>query len=980
MSKILKRIIATAAATALTLAVTAALAGCNGMISIENAEKTLYELGLTDYESEAALTADFDKSVTRERAIDAAVRLTGMVMENYATNEDELKRAFLYYSDADEVSEKYYRNVGIGAKKRITDDGNAEAMRPQAAATGEEIKYVFAAALGYSPDKNGADAFYKGVSLPSELKEALKGESVTVKDFLSVSAYVLAGHFENGDTVVEKLIYQLVVDENEAYRRGLAADLFVKRLSVKTKKLSAISTDNINGCLSALYAADEIDDYVKDASFSGGNAASAKKSALSQTAKVRENCGAFFAKEAGAAPAVESKAVTVYGRETVASVLTEKAFSAIDENGVITLENGYYKMTFTAGESLLLTSYYNGEIGADMLTAESEGAFVSIETDDKTYFEKDMELKSYEVKADGLYATLWLAEKNLLLELSVKGDSSPKAIFSLSVKNESGDESHFTPVFPAFRRLEINENVSKQWYLYPQYGGIISNVDKIYNRGAPTLYGGGVTYPIMSLYSEDGGGLYIMPLYQFNVEKFFCFGKKDGAVDMSIAYNERTVKAGEKWEAAKVEVGVHAGDWYNAFSVYKDYLASWFTPITVDTLKGTVNLETAYSSMPSVPKRILSGWTPSLKVEELFKEADLLYGGYDVLHWFDWWNNLGDYQYTMGYGGVAEVREIADITHDNGKLFSLYTESVLANNYSDIALNTGLDIYRRDKNGNLYCNTYYDMVCLDYMLWQDHYVKVLTDMARSVPVNMIYMDQFGIHNETGCYAPGHNHGDVWCGLEGQIELAERLRGEYDAIRKGIAYGGEYPVIDYMSQYVNYVYTYNCCKWYTHHTSGIDLYAFLFPNLRLYALDLYQKGNEVFELIDDLKCTFFNGECRNCLENEAGDYEVVRKYTEIISANEDCFQGSDKTPLLKTDNGEFYVNRFVNAEKSKTIYTFLNRNSKDVKGVILPKPEGEVIYYDLWNNVRLTPVETESGIYLDVTVGTNDVGAVAVIVK
>jgi hypothetical protein len=146
------------------------------------------------------------------------------------------------------------------------------------------------------------------------------------------------------------------------------------------------------------------------------------------------------------------------------------------------------------------------------------------------------------------------------------------------------------------------------------------------------------------------------------------------------------------------------------------------------------------------------------------------------------------------------------------------------------------------------------------------------------------------------------------------------------------------------------------------------------------LNLYPGGEDVLESNADLICSFFNGEGRNNLKNESDNNELIRKYSSILLANEDCFRSENKTPLLNTDKEGFMVNKFVNEEDTKTIYTFLNQSGDKVEGIYLPKAEGDCLYFDLWNNRPLNPVETENGVYLDVTVLNNNTGAVAVIVK
>lgn len=960
------------------------LTGCKGETT--DMKTLMYRLGLTEYESLEKYEADAERLITREEVFDYAVRISGLVMETAGLSEKELKYDLVYYADSDEISEKYKRNVSIAAKKRLTDDGNADNLFPTASASGKDVKFTFAAALGFKPEENGENSFFKGVKLPSSLKSALKKETVSAADFLEICGYVLNGKFQSGEAVADKLVYQKVITEKAAYGNGLAGNLFAKRLSVKIEKLTATKVDGINNCLTAISICEDANEYISyAASYIGKAAKSAISKANKQIKRLESECETFFGKALPETPTVKQTAVTVGDKVAVASKITSSEFTAVKTDTEITLKNGFYTIVFGIENGITLKSFYNAETASEMLTEDSAGSLVKVEIGNQTFTEKEMKLIEASAAENGMKATLSIEEFNLLVKISVTGDSSEKLVFSLEIENGGSGDVELIPTFPNFKALKVAPTASESYYLYPKNGGVISNKNIKFSAHNDALYGAGVTFPVMSFYSENGGGIYMIPLYQFTTAKFLYFQKTGDTADMSISYYERKIKQGESFKAADVEVGIHAGDWYNALTAYKNYLSTWYEPIVIDTLDGTVTLETAYSTMPSVPLRILSGAQPSKKVLSLFKEADALYGGYEIFHWFDWWNNLGDYNFSTTYGGVSEVRNIANIAHDNGKLMSLYTESVLANDTSEIVIATNKDVYRRDKNGNLHCNLYYDVTCIDYMLWQDHYVDRLTNIAKQVPVDMIYMDQFGNHNDLCCYVEGHNHSDAYSGLEGQTELAIRLRKEYDKIREGIAYGGEYPVTDYISQYVNYVFTYNCCKWYINTTGkritpGIDLYTFLFPNVMLYSLNLYPGGEAVLESNADLICSFFNGAGRNNLVNESENYALIRKCSEILLANDDCFRSNNKTPLLNTDKEGFMVNKFVNEEDTKTVYTFLNRSGEKVEGIVLPKAEGDCLYYDLWNNRPLNPVETENGVYLDVTVLNNDTGAVAVIVK
>lgn len=974
----------------------------SGCSLFDNAAKgiTMFELGLATQTTKEDYNDSLNKEVSKEDAIIAILKVTSS-----GTNSTDFSPEFLEdnlskgITDIDAIDPLYKGRVAIAYKNGFLHIGSDKKLNPKGAISGSEVAYILYSALGYDIEPG------KLLEAPKLLKEvvpvkvSLDEGNIKGKDFYDLLFGILKSKNKKGKKLDELLVNMNSVNEKYAMALGFADDIFAKRIQSKVGELRNINIAGINEYMIALDSASKLEEYIENSKGKSAELKKALREAKRAISEKKAQLKSFIdnAKKISLAEG-QLSGINIYERSFVASGISKTAPTISQSADKVVIENAFSKYEFGTDQVLTLNSIINKEVGGEMLTGSSNGSLLSVKINGYTFTEKDFVLDNVSISkspAARMTALLKLNNSGIVVEVTVTVtlSDSPQADFDLSIKNLSDKEIKAEPTFPNLKGIKLGENASDDWYMYPRKGGIISKAPVNLKSEQTSVYGYSVTFPIMDLYDEkEGGGFYILSKEKFDELRFLLFQKTNNYTDMGIKYYTRNIKAGGEWKAATAALGVHPGDWYQAFKAYEEYKNSWYTPsYEIEWLKDTVQFKQVFSTYKTISNTELAP-KPSEQVEPIFKRGDTEYSGYQTLHWFDWMTNLGDYMFNGTYGGSAMVRLTAEATHNLGKTFSLYTEGILANTYSNIAKETNNDIYRKLQSGALYGTTEtYDITCTAAPVWQDHYVARLMQIANDIPLDCLYLDQYGNHTAAPCYSTTHNHEDNYCGLAGQIEAAKRIRESLDTIRPDIAIGGEYAVSDYLAQYMNYCFNYNSNLWYNG-TDGsgvkpyIDLYGFLFPNIRLFNLTIKIKnGVDWVEDAEAIGIAFFNGQGRwhdegyTIWDDKAK--QTVKTTMLAVNAFKHVFYGENKVPMLKTSNENVYVNKFSDEDSTKTVYNILNRTRDNVFGFIVEvENPDDYMYFDLLANKQLTPKKSGNQVQLDITVEMNGVGSIAIIKK
>ncbi len=140
------------------------------------------------------------------------------------------------------------------------------------------------------------------------------------------------------------------------------------------------------------------------------------------------------------------------------------------------------------------------------------------------------------------------------------------------------------------------------------------------------------------------------------------------------------------------------------------------------------------------------------------------------------------------------------------------------------------------------------------------------------------------------------------------------------------------------------------------TPGVSIYKWLEPQHQVNITNRW-----AIDKTFDLQWAFFNGVGYNAWENVWAVWnqiperyaEAIRRISAVYHAYPDSWSSKDWEPYIPVLQKNIYASKFPSA--GRTVYTFINRDSVEIKGkqISLPYHKGQT-YYDLWNGKMLKP--------------------------
>ena len=220
-------------------------------------------------------------------------------------------------------------------------------------------------------------------------------------------------------------------------------------------------------------------------------------------------------------------------------------------------------------------------------------------------------------------------------------------------------------------------------------------------------------------------------------------------------------------------------------------------------------------------------------------------------------------------------------------------------------------------------------------------------------------------------------------------LLERLR---EALPDDVALWSEYPVNDLGFQYLDGNIHYYCLYWHTHFSKHYDhldvapatapvplnICRYAFPDVKQF---IFLCG--VNNWSSDSKFPFFNGEAL-WIEGPPEWFEPetraeVRRCYVILHAHRDAFTSLKPEPLVPTETGGVWANRFP--VKGKTVYTLYNSRHRTVRGEVLRIPHRPgATYYDEWHQRPATARRQGNDAILSTVLGPHGAGCLVVLKK
>lgn len=648
------------------------------------------------------------------------------------------------------------------------------------------------------------------------------------------------------------------------------------------------------------------------------------------------------------------------------------------ENGIISVENSYYAVQIDTGSGVRLAKFINKLIGVPVIREDRVSDLFALDVDGRNIRSREFHVLSItemeQNERKGLRMVLASQSQEVHAEFEVWFDVGPEIDMSLTIKNVSERSLKLIPEAPSLLYMRIGENAENDLYFFPRKGGLISYTSVSLPHDVWTLYGQNVSTPFVSLADSDcDGGLYVIVKDTENEPKYFGFSKLHHAtLQVRYAYL-RILNPGESWALAPWSIGVNKGDWRTGFERYKDWLQTWYKRYTfAGWILDLFNLRNAFSRHHAIGTQLRN---KGAEMDAFIEEGEERFGGYDYIHWQDWWDNVGDYDVS------PELAQAVRIAKDHGIPIGLYMEGFLFAKNGNIVKTHGTAWEMRRADGGVYDHWPSHFACLSLEEWKSHLVDSAVRLVSELPIDGIYIDEFGFGVTNFCYRSEHNHPIPNRPLDEQVDILQRVRAALDSVRPGIALYIESPANDYVSQFVDAVFGYNVSldieQVPPYEPSYIDIYRFAFPEVKVFSI----ASGQFDEYLPGLKRAFFNGtgiwyaELNRRMSEEGAGF--IAKSTAVMRENRDALNGNKLQPLLPTMHPMILVNLFSGDDKQ--LYTFYNRGQVTYRGTALRIPYAEgTKFIDVWNECPAKVRVDGDSFLLDVDLYPEDVGAVVAV--
>ncbi len=315
-------------------------------------------------------------------------------------------------------------------------------------------------------------------------------------------------------------------------------------------------------------------------------------------------------------------------------------------------------------------------------------------------------------------------------------------------------------------------------------------------------------------------------------------------------------------------------------------------------------------------------------------------------------------------GGAGVLRAAIRQTQGEGIHVALYTIPDRVAKISRVGKDLGPKIAQMKADGTLQQDERCWYVCIGEKQWQDRYVAALKRVQKETGADAIYVDVFGYTRGYTCYSKAHGHEVPMNVNKVCNQLIRRLRQE---LPEGVAIWSEFLLPDVNSQFTSGNITYYFLTLHEYMVPSYDLpdrapsftplaqsvHRFVFPHVKQFGFPV---GFESGPSSHELRFLFFNGEGIDdvgWLLYDSRDLVRVRNWLGIQREFADCFASLRPEPLVSTEAGEVYANRFPG--DGRTAWTLFNARFATYRGPVLSVDHrpGDA-YYDAWNHKPLRP--------------------------
>lgn len=537
-------------------------------------------------------------------------------------------------------------------------------------------------------------------------------------------------------------------------------------------------------------------------------------------------------------------------------------------------------------------------------------------------------------------------------------------------------------------RLKLGQRAEDVYCLYPKSGAVFTNAAVKHSQ----RFCGDFPVQFMHAFNpKEGIGRYLRTEDKAGVSRSYVFEKNGNGVTFGIEYPERTLAVGEMFRALDTYEGATGGDWHDGFHAYRNWLRSWYPKFSPEKqwFREVFNFRQRFlwSTDPLYDKK-----EEKFVLESAIEDAAKEFGGMEYLHIFDWgycgaygriYGRTGDYPpYETWKGGREAFAKAIKGVQAQGVPVGLYIEGYLLSQKGLLGQSHGKEwqLIQKDGTGQMWPESTEQYACSFVPAWREVQASTYADRVRELDVNGMYLDQFGFAGAPrDCWSRDHGHPVPGYAVVGERDCTEMVRQRIDGVKKGVALYSEEIPCDLASIHQDGSFTYTMRRAYSTNTMvPLNVFRFALPQFK--TIEILVCDHPTGSWAEGVKWIFFNGEAM-WIEGKPEWFgentrAAIRKCHKILRTYKDAFTSLDPEPLVPTEMGGVFANRF--SADMETVYTLYNSRHRTVRGEALrvKRRPGAVFYTDVWNGRNLTPRRDGEYDVISVEIGPRDVGCVA----
>lgn len=568
------------------------------------------------------------------------------------------------------------------------------------------------------------------------------------------------------------------------------------------------------------------------------------------------------------------------------------------------------------------------------------------------------------------------------LTLTVLTDETCQSRWTLSLRSPT--EMTVDLAFPILEDLVMGEDLKALGYFFPRDPGLMNNVP----TRLLTCYGQYATSQLMAVFNDhwgaEGGGLYCFWQDTSLHRKSFELTKADpegpdpvGLLDrygfpfweglqvergvgMACHLPNIALPAGETVTTAPLALGLHAGNWRQAFAAYRDWVQTWYVPRHPAKLARFFTFE-SYHGYENC-----KFWAPD-NVEQAIEGIP---GLVDQLHFIaQKQDRYGVYEPYREDWGLEGLQRFVAAAHARGKLCSHYVQGTVASETSAVYQEHGADWGQKNPDGTNAMAWANQCMCLASTGWADWLAATCARLVRDLDLDIVYLDCVGwtTLDKFQCSNPRHAHQPAWYELADVRRLFHTVKMAIVREKPDVALTTEGPVSDLFFNDVdgNEGYGINFMS-SPGYGAPIHFMRFLYPQFKY--LDLLTDTPE------RVKLALFNATATAADPARIPEAALAHR---IFHENVTAFAAGQATPHLPTRELGVYCNRF--RADGKTVYTVWNHNAYPAAGAFVPVevPRGTRVV-DLLHHREAQTRRVRGADCLVVALEPKDIGVFAVV--